>query len=108
MIDRKSTFFIGLLIFLLPFLGIPNTWKSFFMVGVSIVLVISSIKISFPVRSTKSKIKKDKIKELGSDVVPVYPRDNIVDINPEVPVIRNLSKPERKKTVRRTKNADIK
>ena len=66
MIQRKSTFFLGLFIFLIPFLGFPTSWKTVLTILSGLLLVGLSIKIAIP---KKSKIIRPRKKE---KVTPVF------------------------------------
>ena len=66
MIQKKSTFFLGLFIFIIPFLGFPSLWKTVFVVFCGIVLMAMSVKLKLtlpkkPIRSVK-RIYNKKIK----------------------------------------------
>lgn len=80
MISRKSTFFLGIFIFLLPFMGLPTSWKTGLMIVCGIFLVFSSLSltISIPKKTTKHRIKKEKSSKMSVEDIPVYPKDNIV------------------------------
>jgi hypothetical protein len=79
MINRKSTFFLGIFIFLIPYLGIPSSWKTFFIVTSGIVLMVLSIKITLPKKTTKSRTRKEKITPVYVESIPAYPRENNID-----------------------------
>ena len=46
-IDKKN-FIIGIIIILIPLLGLPLFWKFFLLITVGVAMVISSVKISIP------------------------------------------------------------
>lgn len=79
MINRRSTFFLGIFIFVIPFLGIPSSWRTFFIMISGITLIILSIKITLPKKNTKSRVKKEKVTPVFVESIPVYPKDNSVD-----------------------------
>jgi uncharacterized protein (DUF58 family) len=93
MISRKSTFVLGIIIFLIPFLGLPTIWKSFLVVTGGLFLVISSISFPEPRKISKARVKKEKVPEIQIESTPVYPKDNIKDIVdiPEVKVEKKRS-----------------
>lgn len=72
MISRKSTFFLGIFIFLVPFFGLPSFWKTLFVALSGITLVFLSIKITIPKKSIKNKIKKEKVTPVYVENIPVY------------------------------------
>lgn len=107
MITRKSTFFFGVLVLLLPFTGFPAIWKTYIFVFIGVVLTLKSIEVSIPRKVSRSKVKKHYAAELVEEDVVVYPKDNIVvekaeKISEVVPVVM-ASKPIRKKTSRKVK-----
>lgn len=67
------------MVFLMPFLGLPTVWKSFFMVTFGLFLVVSSISFPEPRKISKPRVKKEKIPEIMIESIPVYPKDNIKD-----------------------------
>lgn len=106
MITRKSTFFLGILIFLLPFIGVPSSWKTAFLIIIGLILVFSSIQLVFTKRNTKPRPKKERTQEIVPENTPVYPKDNILEQN-----VLEVSKSEpevvkvvRKRAVRKIKS----
>ncbi len=79
MIQRRSTFFLGIFIFIIPFLGIPSSWRTFFIVVSGISLIILSVKITLPKRTSKSRVRKEKVTPVFVESIPVYPKENSVD-----------------------------
>jgi len=79
MIYRKSTFFLGIFIFIVPFLGVPGSWRTTFIVLSGIALVILSVKITLPKKNLKSKTRKEKVTSVFVESIPVYPKENAVD-----------------------------
>ncbi|MCX6701585.1 MAG: hypothetical protein NTX96_00040 [Candidatus Zambryskibacteria bacterium] len=79
MINRKSTFFLGIFIFVIPFLGVPSSWRTFFIVISGLTLIILSIKITLPKKNLKGRIRKEKITPVFVESIPVYPKENIVE-----------------------------
>lgn len=78
MIHRKSTFFLGIFVFLIPFMGLPTFWKTLLITLSGLALVFISIKIPVSKKQTRSKPKRDR--GLGGDeTVTVYPKDNLVE-----------------------------
>lgn len=106
MINRRSTFFFGLIIFLLPFIGLPTLWKTVLSVAVGFILVISSIDFSFHKKISKPRHKKEKPVEHVYESIPLYSKDNVV----EEPIVENIqvqeSKPIRRKATRKPKNIE--
>lgn len=81
MINRKNTFIIGILIFLIPFLGLPTFWKNFLYIITGLFLIISSISFPEVRKPIKPKTKKEKQSEISIESIPIYPRDNITEIS---------------------------
>lgn len=79
MIQRRSTFFLGIFIFIIPFLGIPSSWRTFFIVFSGIALIALSIKISLPKKTVKSRIRREKVTPVFVESIPAQPRENMVD-----------------------------
>ncbi len=79
MIQRKRTFFLGIFIFVLPFLGLPSFWKTLFIVASGIVLMVLSVKISLPRKYNKTKNRKEKITQVFVESAPIYPKDDTVE-----------------------------
>ena len=63
MIQRKSTFFIGIFLTLLSssFLGIPSSWKAFLLFVFGLALIVLSVKITLPKKNTKHRVKREKV-----------------------------------------------
>lgn len=60
MVNNKSTFYIGVFVFLIPFLGFPTTWKMALVVLSGVVLVLISIRIPIPKRIVRNYLKKER------------------------------------------------
>ena len=110
-INRRSTFFLGIFIFLVPFLGVPSSWKTFFIVVSGIVLVLLSLKINIPKKYiARQKMKKDK-PFLASNETPIIPTENPSTVIEEKPEIITESQPVtpimdiKPRTPRRSKKA---
>lgn len=79
MINRRSTFFLGIFIFVIPFLGIPGSWRTTFIVLSGIALIILSIKITLPKKPLKSRMRREKVTTVYVESIPVYPKESMVD-----------------------------
>lgn len=81
MISRKSTFFLGIFIFLIPFLGLPSFWKTLMIALSGIFLVFLSVKIVLPRKMAKgrARVKKEKVTPVFVENIPVYPKDNTME-----------------------------
>ena len=78
MITRKRTFFLGIFIFLIPFLGVPTSWKTLFVTVSGLGLVAMSVKITLPKKQVKTKTKKEKITPVSVENFPIYPLEDKV------------------------------
>ena len=67
-ITRKSTFFLGIFIFLIPFLGVPTSWKTVFVVLSGLFLIFLSIKIVLPKKNIKIVKRKDKTPTVFTEI----------------------------------------
>ncbi len=73
MIHRRSTFFLGLFITLIPFLGLPTASKTTLIILSGVFLVYSSITIALPERFKKTA-QKSGIKPLAKPIAKRKPR----------------------------------
>ena len=71
MINRKSTFVIGLFVLLIPFLGLPSSWKTALIIVSGFSLLIISVKISLPKKNIKTKTKREKITPVFVENAPM-------------------------------------
>jgi hypothetical protein len=59
MINHKAGFYLGVFIFVIPFLGFPTMWKMGLVIFGGLSLILMSIRIPVPRRMTKNKTKKE-------------------------------------------------
>ncbi|TSC70612.1 MAG: hypothetical protein CEO12_192 [Parcubacteria group bacterium Gr01-1014_46] len=59
MINHKGSFYLGVFVFLIPFLGFPTMWKMGLVVFAGVTLVLTSIRIPTPRKIFRNKIKKE-------------------------------------------------
>ncbi|MDQ5949282.1 MAG: hypothetical protein QG589_408 [Patescibacteria group bacterium] len=72
MIKSYRTFFLGLFILALPFLGFPSSWKTFFLVISGLYIIAGTIKITLPRRGAIKKLrKKEKITPVFMENAPI-------------------------------------
>ncbi|HEY4509061.1 MAG TPA: hypothetical protein VJC13_02140 [Candidatus Paceibacterota bacterium] len=78
MINRKSTFFLGIFIFLIPFLGLPSSWKTALVVICGLILVFLSVKVILPRKTiaNRSRMKKERSIPVFVESLPTYSIDN--------------------------------
>ncbi len=79
MISKKSTFFLGIFIFFIPFLGLPTSWKTSLIVISGLTLISLSVKITIPKKTSKSRIKREKVTPVFAETAPIYPKDNTIE-----------------------------
>ena len=86
MIQRKDTFFLGIFIFLIPFLGVPTSWKTLFITLSGLGLVAISLRVSLPKKQFKIRTKKDRITPVFVENSPLFSTENKIEpkIEPEV------------------------
>ena len=84
MISKKSTFFLGIFIFIIPFLGLPNSWRGALVIISGLLLISMSLKISIPKKTSRSRAKKEKVTPVFVENSPIYPKDNTVERSSEV------------------------
>ena len=77
MIRHKRTFFLGIFIFLIPFLGLPSSWKTTLIVLSGLGLVALSVKIILLRKPTKTKSKKPRPAPVFVENIPFYPPNEI-------------------------------
>lgn len=79
MIKNRKTFFIGIFVFLIPFLGFPSSWKTFFVIICGLVLVGLSLKITLPKKGVIKKIRrKDKTTPVFTENSPIPKIEDII------------------------------
>ena len=79
MIQRKSTFFLGIFIFLIPFLGFPSFWKTVMITLSGLALILLSVKVTLPRKNLKARGKREKITPVFVENIPVYPKDDTME-----------------------------
>ena len=80
MINRKSTFYIGIFIFLIPFFGVPTSWRTFFVIVSGLALILLSIKITLPKKNIKgARTRKEKVTQVFVESIPASPKENQFD-----------------------------
>lgn len=81
MISKKSTFFLGIFIFLIPFTGFPSSWKSAFVIVSGIALIAMSVKISLPKKHNRGRAKREKVTPVFVENIPIYNKDSSSSVN---------------------------
>ena len=75
MIKQKSTLFLGIFILVIPFLGIPASWKTTCIVLSALTLVALSVKIVLPKKPSKTRVKREKITPVFVENSPIFPKE---------------------------------
>lgn len=97
MINHKSTFYLGVFVFIIPFLGFPTMWKMGLVIFAGVLLILTSLKvpasISLSKRVLKREQKKEKIElpqieteEIKQEIVSPIP------VNPPITIITPSAK----------------
>jgi hypothetical protein len=82
MLKNNKTFYLGLFIFLIPFLGLPSSWRTFLVIVSGLLLVAMSVKLSLPGRSVPRRLRhKEKITSVFSQSAPVTKVEDIISPN---------------------------
>ena len=88
MIERKGSFYLGVFVFIIPFLGFPTMWKMILVVIAGFSLVMISIRIPTPRRTFRSKVKKDNSSQVSDIIVSEIKNENPVSEPVTVPLTR--------------------
>ena len=79
MIKSRRTFFLGIFIFLIPFLGLPSSWKTGLVIISGLILVALSVRVSLPKKNIRSRQRREKVTQVFVESAPVYPRENVLE-----------------------------
>ncbi len=63
MIEKKGTFYAGVFVFIIPFLGFPTMWKMVLVGIAGFILIVMSVRVPSPRRLVKNKIKREVVSE---------------------------------------------
>jgi len=88
--NRKTIFFIGFIVFLLPVLGFPGSWESFFEIVSGLILMFLAARKTLEKRIVKDKRIRLKRKEKN----PIYIESNPVTDSPVSATINETSQGE--------------
>ncbi|HEY4505095.1 MAG TPA: hypothetical protein VJG67_00135 [Candidatus Paceibacterota bacterium] len=83
MIKQKRTLFLGIFIFLIPFLGLPTSWKTVLVILSGLGLVTLSVKFSLPKKPIRTKGRREKSTPVFVESMPVYHSGKISGNNPQ-------------------------
>lgn len=79
MISKKSTFFLGIFIFLIPFFGFPSSWKTVLVIACGLLVISLSVKITIPKKIPKARARKEKITPVFVESSPIFPSNNTLE-----------------------------
>jgi hypothetical protein len=60
MIERKGSFYLGVFVFIIPFLGFPTMWKMILVVVGGVLLILTSLKVPTVRKNWRPKVKKEE------------------------------------------------
>lgn len=92
-INRRATFFLGVFIFLVPFMGLPSSWKTFLIVISALVLIALSITVILPTVITSKLGNKNVTKNIAEKI--------------EKPMVKQAPKVAPKRRVRKSKTETV-
>lgn len=110
MVNYRSTFYIGIFVFLIPFLGFPTMWKMGLVVFAGLILIFSSIR--FPVskkvfKNNTNQVKKEKAESAAVSQPIVLDSTPLKNETIETEVKENVSTPPIIKITPISKNSTI-
>jgi len=73
MINNRSTFFLGLFIFIIPFLGLPSSWKTILFIVSGLYLIFLSVTFVMPAKRAAKPRKKEKSLPVFVENIPMTP-----------------------------------
>ncbi|KND49453.1 MAG: hypothetical protein AB198_00695 [Parcubacteria bacterium C7867-003] len=110
MINHKGSFYLGVFVFIIPFLGFPTIWKMGLVVFAGVILILTSIRIPTPRKIFKTKPKKEvepiEVEVIKSEVATLTQVNEPVNIvTPPIQIIEPAQKSE--SISRRTKKVSV-
>jgi hypothetical protein len=117
MINHKGSFYLGVFIFIIPFLGFPTMWKMVLVVLGGVLLILTSLKVPSP-RKIQRPIFKMREETPETPIIEIKPLEVSKPVEPvvvhapvvEVPIIkidREIKKP-RKPRAKTSKSESVK
>lgn len=83
MINHKGSFYLGVFIFIIPFLGFPTMWKMVLVVFGGVLLILTSLKVPSP-RKIQRPIFKTKEETPEVPVIEIKPLEITKPVEPVV------------------------
>ncbi|MCX6703305.1 MAG: hypothetical protein NTV02_01280 [Candidatus Zambryskibacteria bacterium] len=74
MITSRRNLILGICIVIIPFLGFPSLWKTFFVVASGLVLVGFSVQINIPKKIVRKARRKETIATAFRESIMSSPR----------------------------------
>jgi len=78
MTKNRTVLFIGLFLFLIPFLGFPSKWEAFFQIVFGIVLMAVSFSSTIKRRAAVRKPRRKREIETTSVIASVPPLSQVI------------------------------
>ncbi len=101
-ITRKATFFLGVFIFIIPFLGFPSLWKMALTIISGVTLVVLSVRVNLPKKSFP-RLKREKPVGVAENILTEVPLPPPPPLPPYVPTPKVVHKVSEVKKRRVTK-----
>lgn len=99
MIKDNRTFFLAFLIFILPLLGLPLSWRFALIVLFALILMVASL--DFKKLRSSSIFSRDGLDTLPNKISHAV-LENVIEKTPEKIVEPETNQPEDKKPIKRT------
>lgn len=89
MIKYRGSFYLGVFVFIIPFLGFPTMWKMGLVVFAGVLLVLSSLKVPSGINLSRRIKKTDKKEKTESPVIEVIPTkpEVVVPVTTTPPIV---------------------
>ncbi len=118
MINHKGSFYLGVFIFIIPFLGFPTMWKMVLVVLGGVLLILTSLKVPTPRKIQRLKFSVDetpldvavveiKPVEVSKPVEPVVVHTPVVDA-PIIKIEKEVKTEPKKPRKARIKKVEVK
>ena len=75
MIKRKATFFLGIFIILIQFLGVPSSWKTIFTFVSGLIVISTSVDFVLPKKPKKISRQRDNHRDNHKDKQQDKPKE---------------------------------
>jgi hypothetical protein len=108
-ITRKATFFLGIFIFIIPFLGFPSTWKMALTIISGVTLVILSMQVNLPKRFAPRTRKEKPIPtpHISPIITENIPTHSPQPPQPSQPIVTKVSEVKPRKRAVKKSNGPV-